>query len=732
MNSQKMKLISLLLVFACLFLNFNMLPVAAATTGTDSNGFAWQSDVEGTCSITGYSGSSANITIPGSINGYTVTSIANNAFRNTPVRSVTIPSTVTSIGGFAFYYCTSLTSITIPNSVTSIGESAFAYCTSLTNITLPNNLSRIENCAFQDCKALSGVILPNSVTSIGIYAFFECTFTSITIPNNVTSIEEGAFKDCKSLKTVSMPDSVTNIGNYLFYGCTSLSNLRLSSRLTSISNFMFYRCYALTNLAIPSGVKTIGNSAFEDCTALTNITIPNSVITIGYRAFIMCQVLSNVTIPSSVKTIGFNAFAHCYAFTNIIIPNSVTSLGDYAFYYCKSLSAITIPNSVTSIGFLAFDSCNSNFVIKGYSNSYAKSYASSNAIAFQELDYEGSSPSTPAQSSVPQSSQSSSTQSVPSGTAQSPQGENPQASQSLLSQSSQNPSLQSTQSPIFSSNAAIAASSNASSPAKMVGSVRISPNTIHLAVGEKQSLVVTILPAEMHDQAVTWYSSNESVATVDKTGTVTAKALGGATITAKVGTKTAVCLITVANNAVTLKESANKLSITADKSILNGAVKLTVTDIANKESGLNSQFSTKYSVVYCFDAKLEDVNGKGVEPSSDVLVTVPLSPSMLENANRYLILYIDNSGTAYEIQPTVVENHLEFTTNHFSRYAVVLANKVDDPASIANSSTSAAKASISPTNNPSRGNMILFFIIGLVLCIGIAAGIVIFLKKKKS
>ncbi|MHC1682971.1 MAG: leucine-rich repeat protein [Clostridiaceae bacterium] len=387
MKTKKLKIKSLIVVLISLFLSLNVVPVAATTTtGTDANGFTWQSDDGVTYSVTGYNGSNTSITIPSSIDGHTVTSIGSNAFKDKPLTSVTIPNTVTSIGGFAFYYCSSLVSISIPDSVTSIGDSAFAYCISLPSITLPANLSSIGNSTFQDCKAFTGITIPNSVISIGSYAFLECiSLTNITIPNSVTTIGEGAFKDCKALKSAVMPDSVTSIGNYLFYNCQLLSSVTLSNNLISTGNFIFYNCFSLKGVTLPSSLTNIGNSAFENCTALTNIIIPKGVTRIGYRAFIMCKVLENVTIPSTVKIIDFNAFAHCYAFTNIIIPESVTSIGDYAFYYCTSLTEVTIPQSVNSIGFLTFSSCNSNFKIKGYGGSYAQIYAGSNSIPFQEL-----------------------------------------------------------------------------------------------------------------------------------------------------------------------------------------------------------------------------------------------------------------------------------------------------------------------------------------------------------
>jgi len=71
----------------------------------------------------------------------------------------TIPNSVTSIGNYAFYYCTGLTSVTIPDSVTSIGNHAFGDCTSLTSITIPDSVTSIGDSAFSTAY----IILPDIV-----------------------------------------------------------------------------------------------------------------------------------------------------------------------------------------------------------------------------------------------------------------------------------------------------------------------------------------------------------------------------------------------------------------------------------------------------------------------------------------------------------------------------------------------------------------------------------------
>ncbi len=290
-----------------------------------------------------------------------VTSIGDYAFSGCgSLTSIEMPSSVTRIGELAFYWCSSLTSIVIPSSVTSLGNYAFSGCSSLTSIVIPSSVTSLGNYAFSGCSSLTSVVIPSTITSIGNGVFYSCSsLTSIVIPSSVTSIGNDAFSGCSSLTSIEIPSSVTSIGNDAFSGCSSLTSIVIPSSVTSIGSSAFYDCSSLTSVVIPSSVTSIGNYAFSGCSSLTSVVIPSTITSIGNGVFYSCSSLTSIVIPSSVTSIGNDAFSGCSSLTSVVIPSSVTSIGNSAFRGCSSLTSIEIPSSVTSIGSSAFSGCSS-------------------------------------------------------------------------------------------------------------------------------------------------------------------------------------------------------------------------------------------------------------------------------------------------------------------------------------------------------------------------------------
>ena len=131
----------------------------------------------------------------------TVTDVSHGAIVNdfvtfsgaASLTSVTFGSGLTSIGTSAFQN-TALTSVTIPDSVTSIGGRAFSGAVSLTSVTFGSGLKSIAERAFQN-TALTSLTIPNSVTTIGSYAFQGLTsLTSLTLGSGITSVGYNSFE----------------------------------------------------------------------------------------------------------------------------------------------------------------------------------------------------------------------------------------------------------------------------------------------------------------------------------------------------------------------------------------------------------------------------------------------------------------------------------------------------------------------------------------------------------
>ncbi len=227
----------------------------------------------GEATITKYNGWVANVVVPSTINGLTVTAIDASAFAEN----------------------TALTSVTIPDTVITIRDEAFYNCTALSEVVLKDGLKTIGDYAFSSCPLLSKIDIPDTVTSIASYAFFECTgLSEVVLGTGLETIGDYAFYLCPMLKELTIPDSVTSMGRAVLAGCTGLKNVVLGTGLTAIADGSFSSCTSLTSIKIPYGVVSIGNYAFAGCDALHTAIIPVSMEKIGERPFYACSNFTTV------------------------------------------------------------------------------------------------------------------------------------------------------------------------------------------------------------------------------------------------------------------------------------------------------------------------------------------------------------------------------------------------------------------------------------------------------
>ena len=149
------------------------------------------------------------------------------------ITSIVIGEGVTTIADHAFEECENVESVSIPASVTSIGGSAFSQAgTSATTMTVTiaagSNLATIGGDAFSFCSSLETITIPSSVTTIGMRAFVMSGLTSVTLADGLKVIDGSAFKMCP-MTTITIPASVTSIGESAFFKCSNLATITLNS-----------------------------------------------------------------------------------------------------------------------------------------------------------------------------------------------------------------------------------------------------------------------------------------------------------------------------------------------------------------------------------------------------------------------------------------------------------------------------------------------------------------------
>ena len=326
---------------------------------------------------------------------------------------------MTSIGDYAFAYCSALTQVTIPGSVESIGYAAFALCSALAEInvlaTVPPTITAYT---FSNINPQVKVSIPEgskeaymadenwkwlldlSAGQLSGTCGDNLTWTFTTADSTLTISGTGDMYDYsydyssdrpwynfrQGIKNISIQDGVESIGSYAFYSCSSLTKVTIGNSVESIGDYAFDYCSALAEITVlPTVPPTITANTFSNINPQVKVSIPEGSkdaymadenwkqlldLSAGELSGICGDNLTwTFTTADSTLTISGTGNMYDYyssnqpwynfrqGIKNISIQDGVESIGNYAFYSCSSLTKVTIGNSVKSIGYEAFALC---------------------------------------------------------------------------------------------------------------------------------------------------------------------------------------------------------------------------------------------------------------------------------------------------------------------------------------------------------------------------------------
>ncbi len=265
-----------------------------------------------------------------------ITVVPEACFRGcTSLEKVSLPSTLTALSKDAFYGCTSLKACALPVGVSAVGESAFQG-SGLCGMILPSSVRSIGDYAFASCRSLTSLTLPSGLLEVpkGLLLSAE-RLTDITIPSSVERIGDEAFSYCLALASICIPERVRFIGDHAFAydsalqkvdfnatscfvagshaapafrGCVGLSSFVFGEQVSRIPDALCMNLPSLSHVTIGDGVLEIGTSAFEGCGALQSVELGDNLQRVGEGAFYRCPMLVALRIPSSLRTAGYYAF----------------------------------------------------------------------------------------------------------------------------------------------------------------------------------------------------------------------------------------------------------------------------------------------------------------------------------------------------------------------------------------------------------------------------------------
>ena len=307
--------------------------------------------------------------------------ISSKTFYKTNIAKITIPESVSSIGGIAFAD-TPLKSITLPNNLISIGQNAFSG-TQLTTVVLPSKIKTLENEAFGEIANLVSVNIPLSLES-GYNAFSNSKkLENVIIEDGREKIPAGLLSNI-GIKTFTLPSTIKTIENNAFAQNDYLSEIVLNNALETIDDRAFANAN-LKHVKLPDSLTYLGRGAFENNHSLTEVIFSKKLRNISENAFANTG-LTKLEVPSNIEEIYSGAFYNT-KLSDLILSEGIQRIASSAFVG-NQLKVIELPASLQYLGSSAFGNSSKLRVVKIKSNvGHDKYYDDDTISPFSYRDY---------------------------------------------------------------------------------------------------------------------------------------------------------------------------------------------------------------------------------------------------------------------------------------------------------------------------------------------------------